>query len=177
MAGCRTHLDVQSVDDRDIQAPGRISQKSVGGSKRIMVIAALILAITASSSPAAAGDSGIEPKTHDTQLPPVTSVTIRNSGVTSPTSRESAEQCKSFKLSSQEIREYIGKAAAVTEGDYFHMLDWSPCSTSGEVTFKNGVTGIWMIQQYRAGTLKLSNGRTVYLYCPRCHAKAFPATD
>ena len=121
--------------------------------------------------------SGIEPKLHDTQLPPVTAVTIRNRDVASPASRESAEQRKRFKLSSQEIREYIGTAAEVTEDDYFHMLDWSPCSTSGEVTFKNGVTGIWMIQQYRAGTLKLSNGRTVYLYCPRCHAKAFPTTD
>jgi hypothetical protein len=142
-----------------------------------MVIAALIFAITVSSSLAAAEDSGIEPKMRNTHLPPVTAVTIRNSGVTSPASRESAEQCKIFKLSSLEIREYIGKAAEVTEHDYFHMLDWSPCSTGGEVTFKNGVTGTWMIQQYRAGTLNLSNGRTLYLYCPRCHAKAFPATD
>jgi hypothetical protein len=142
-----------------------------------MVIAALIFAITVSSSLAAAEDSGIEPKMRNTHLPPVTAVTIRNSGVTSPASRESAEQCKSFKLSSREIREYVGKAAEVTEHDYFHMLDWSPCSTDGEVTFKNGVTGTWMIHQYRAGTLKLSNGRTLYLYCPRCHAKAFPATD
>ena len=114
---------------------------------------------------------------HDTHFPPVTAVSIRNSGVTSPASRESADQCKRFKLSSQEIREYIGNAAEVTEDDYFHMLDWSPCSASGEVTFQGGVTGTWMIQQYRAGTLKLSNGRTIYLYCPRCHAKSFPATD
>jgi hypothetical protein len=55
------------------------------------------------------------------------------------------------------------------------MLDWSPCYASGEVTFKNGLTGIWAIQQYRAGSLKLSNGRTYYLYCPQCQAKAFPA--
>ena len=142
-----------------------------------MVIASLIFAITASSFLAAAEDSGIEPKMHDAHLPPVTAVTIRNSGVTSPASRESTEQCKGFKLSSQEIRDYIGKAAEVTEDDYFHMLDWSPCSTSGEARFENGVTGIWMIQQYRAGSLKLSNGRTLYLYCPLCHAKAFPAAD
>ena len=142
-----------------------------------MVVAALIFSLMASSSVAAADDSGIEPKMHNTHLPPVTAVTIRNSGTTSPASSESAEQCKNFKLSSQEIREYIGKAAGVSEHDYFHMLDWSPCSTSGDVTFKNGVTGVWMIQQYRAGTLKLSNGRTIYLYCPQCRAKAFPATD
>jgi hypothetical protein len=142
-----------------------------------MVVAALIFSLMASSSVAVADDSGIEPKMHDTHLPPVTAITIRNSGSTSPASSEPAEQCKKFKLSSQEIREYIGKAAEVSKDDYLHMLDWSPCSTSGDVTFKSGVTGVWMIQQYRAGTLELSNGRTLYLYCPRCHAKAFPTAD
>jgi hypothetical protein len=142
-----------------------------------MVVAALIFSIMASSSLAAADDSGIEPKMHDTHLPPITAITIRASGSTSPAASQPAEQCKDFKLSSREIHAYIGTAAEVSEGDYFHMLDWSPCSTSGDVTFKNGVTGTWMIQQYRAGSLKLSNGRTLYLYCPRCHAQAFPPTD
>jgi hypothetical protein len=142
-----------------------------------MVIATLLLAIAANSSPVRAEDPGIEPKMNNTHLPTVTAVIIKNSGVTSPASHESAKECKSFKLSSQEIREYIGKAGEVSEGDYHHMLDWSPCSTSGEVTFKNGVTGTWTIQQYRAGILKLSSGKTMYLYCPRCHAKGFPASD
>jgi hypothetical protein len=121
--------------------------------------------------------SGTEPKMRKAHLPPISTVTIRNSGSTSPASGELGEQCADFKLSYQEIRGYIGKAAEVAEHDYFHMLDWSPCYASGEVTFKNGVTGIWAIQQYRAGSLKLSNGRTLYLYCPRCQAKAFPAAD
>jgi hypothetical protein len=55
------------------------------------------------------------------------------------------------------------------------MLDWSPCYASGEITFKNGIRGTWAIQQYRAGSLKLSNGRTFYLYCPQCQAKVFPS--
>jgi hypothetical protein len=118
-----------------------------------------------------------EPKMRKTHLPPISTVTIRNNGATSPASGEPAEQCASFKLTSQEIGEYISKAAEVAEHDYFHMLDWSPCHASGEVTFKNGVTGTWTIQQYRAGSLKLSSGRTLYLYCPRCHAKAFPPAD
>ena len=143
----------------------------------MMVIAALIFPIMASSSVAAADDSGIGPKMHNTHLPPVTAVNIRNSGSTSPASSEPAKQCKKFKLSSHEIREYIGKAAEVSEHDYLHMLDWSPCSTSGDVTFKNGVRGMWTIQQYRAGMLKLDNGRALYLYCPLCRAKAFPAAD
>ena len=112
-----------------------------------------------------------------THLPPISTVTIRHSGATSPASAEPPAQCAEFKLSYQEISGYIGKAAEVAEHDYLHMLDWSPCYASGEVAFKNGVKGIWTIQQYRAGSLKLSNGRTLYLYCPRCQAKAFPPVD
>lgn len=142
-----------------------------------MVIAALIFAVMASASIATDDGSGTEPKMRKTHLPPISTVTIRNNGATSPASGERAEQCASFKLSSQEIGEYIGQAAEVAEHDYFHMLDWSPCYASGDVTFKNGVTGTWAIQQYRSGSLKLSSGRTFYLYCPRCHAKAFPPAD
>lgn len=142
-----------------------------------MVIAALIVALTASASAATDGGSGTEPTMRKTHLPAISSITIRNSGATSPVPGEPAAQCADFKLGDQEIREYIGKAAEVAEHDYFHMLDWSPCYASGEVAFKNGVTGIWAIQQYRAGSLKLSSGRTLYLYCPRCQAKAFPSAD
>jgi hypothetical protein len=142
-----------------------------------MVIGALIFVAMASASVIADDSSGTEPKMRRTQLPPISTVTIRNSGATSPASGEPAEQCANFKLNSQEIGEYIGKAAEIAEHDYFHMLDWSPCYVSGKVTFKNGATGLWAIQQYRAGSLKLSNGRTLYLYCPQCQAKAFPSAD
>ncbi len=112
-----------------------------------------------------------------THLSPISTVTIRNSGATSPALGGPEAQCTDFRLSNQEIREYIGNAFEVAEHDYFHMLDWSPCYASGEVAFNNGVTGIWAIQRYRAGSLMLSNGRTLYLYCPRCQAKAFPPAD
>lgn len=142
-----------------------------------MVVAALLLAVTASASVAMDDGSSTEPKMRKTHLPPISTVTRQSSGATSTASGKPAAQCAVFKLSDQEIREYIRKAAEVTEHDYFHMLDWSPCYASGEVAFKNGVNGIWAIQQYRAGSLKLSNGQTLYLYCPRCRAKAFPPAD
>ena len=142
-----------------------------------MVVAALLLAVTASASVAMGDGSGTEPIMRKTHLPPISAVTSRNSNAISPAAGEPAAQCSGFKLSDQEIREYIGKAGEVSEHDYFHMLDWSPCYASGEVTFKNGVRGIWAIQQYRAGSLKLGNGQTLYLYCPRCRADAFPPAD
>ena len=142
-----------------------------------MVSALLIFAVTATASLAMDNGSSTEPALRKTQLPPISKITIRNSGAKSPASNEPTEQCADFKLSYQEIREYISKAAEVAEHDYFHMLDWSPCHASGELAFRSGVTGIWAIQQYRAGSLKLSDGRTMYLYCPRCKAKAFPPAN
>jgi hypothetical protein len=142
-----------------------------------MVIAPLIFVVTASASLAADDGAGTEPKMRRTHLPPIATVTIRNSGAASQTSGEAVGQCANFKLSDQEIRAYIGKAAEVAEHDYYHMLDWAPCYASGEVSFRNGLTGSWAIQQYRAGSLKLSNGRTLYLYCPQCRAKAFPSEN
>lgn len=142
-----------------------------------MVIASLILALAAGAPPATVDGAGTEPNKGKTHLPPISTITIRNSGTTSPASHETANQCTDFKLSHQEIRTYIGKASRVTEHDYLHMLDWSRCHASGEITFNNGLTGTWAIQQYRAGSLKLSDGRTLCLYCPLCQAKAFPMTD
>lgn len=142
-----------------------------------MVNALVMFAVMATASAAMDNGSGTEPKVRKTQLPPISTITIRNSGAKSPASNEPSEQCADFKLSYQEVREYIRKAAQVAEHDYFHMLDWSPCHASGEVAFKGGVTGVWAIQQYRAGSLKLSDGRTIYLYCPRCKAEAFSPAD
>lgn len=142
-----------------------------------MVIISFIVAAAAGASLATNDGSGTEPAMGKTHLPPISTITIRNSGTTSPASGESADQCVDFKLSYHEVREYIGKASEVTEHDYLHMLDWSPCHASGEVSFNNGVKGIWAIQQYRAGSLKLNNGRTLYLYCPLCKANAFPMAD
>lgn len=139
-----------------------------------MVIIPLFFAMTASMSLATDGNSDIEPNLRKTNLPPISTITIRNSGTTFPIAGEVKEQCSDFKLSYQEIHTYIGHASEIAEHDYFHMLDWSPCHASGEIAFRNGVTGTWAIGQYRAGSLKLSNGRTLYLYCPQCQAKAFP---
>jgi len=152
-----------------------INARNVCRPECILACAALVLALTAGA--AAADDAGLEPQLRDAHLPPVAAVAIRRSGATSPASSEPAAQCRRFRLGTRDIRAYLGKAAEVTEHDYLHLLDWSPCETSGTVTFKNGMTGTWTIQQYRAGSLRLGDGRIVYLYCPRCRAKAFAAPD
>jgi hypothetical protein len=114
-----------------------------------------------------------EPVMHKTRLPPIKSITITRNGARSPAAGDLPDRCEQFLLSKHEVTEYLRKAGAVTKRDYLHLLDWSPCFASGKVTFENGVTGTWGIQQLQAGSLKLSNGRTLYLYCPKCRAKSF----
>lgn len=142
-----------------------------------MVVTALIFAVTISAPAATDDGSGTEPNMRKTHLPPISKVTIQNGDAVFADAGEQAAQCANFKLSLREVREYLGRAAEIAEHDYFHMIDWSPCYVRGEVAFRNGITGIWAIQQYRGGLLRLSNGRTLYLFCPRCHAKGFPSAD
>ncbi|MGZ8315812.1 MAG: hypothetical protein ACXW3B_11600, partial [Telluria sp.] len=113
---------------------------------------------------------GIVPVARDPHLPAIKSITIRENAARSPAAAETNEQCGQFVLSKDEVKSYMRAAREVTEEDYLHMIDWSPCYASGDVQFKNGLTGVWGIQQLRAGSLTLSNGRTIYLYCPKCRA-------
>lgn len=116
---------------------------------------------------------GIAPTTRAPKLPAIESVATRENAKRSPAAGESNEQCEQFILTKDEVARYLRTAREVTQADYLHMLDWSPCYASGDVLFVDGMTGIWGIQQLRAGSIKLSNGRTIYLYCAKCRARVF----
>lgn len=139
-----------------------------------MVTLPIIIAFAISVPLVNSGEDGdTTPELHKSNLPPVSKVIVLTNGATSPAVNRKEHSCSDFQLSTQEVKAYISQTAEVSEHDYHHMLDWSPCYASGKVTFRNGLTGTWAIQQYRAGSLKLSNGRHLYLYCPECRAKAF----
>ena len=106
-------------------------------------------------------------------LPRIRSVNIKENGATSPAAGKLDPQCKRFRLTRSNVIDYLRTAQVVTEQDYLHTLDWSPCFASGTVYFEGGVYGVWGIQQYRAGSLKLSDGREIYLFCPKCKSRLF----
>ncbi len=106
-------------------------------------------------------------------LPNIRAINIDENGATSPAAGNVDPQCKRFRLTQSNVIDYLRTAQVVTEHDYLHTLDWSPCFASGTVYFEGGVTGVWGIQQYRAGSLKLSDGRDLYLYCPKCKSRRF----
>lgn len=117
-------------------------------------------------------DAGTAPIMHDPKFPSILSVTIKENGATSPAASSSDEGCADFVLQERDVLEYLRNAKEVTQHDYYHMLDWSPCYASGVVKFKGGATGVWGIQQLRAGSLRLSTGKQYFLYCPTCSARA-----
>ena len=106
-------------------------------------------------------------------LPSIRTVKIKENGATSPAAEKVEPQCKRFRLTQPIVIDYLRTAQLVTEHDYLHALDWSPCFASGTVYFEGGMTGVWGVQQYRAGSLKLSDGRNLYLYCPKCKSRKF----
>jgi len=106
-------------------------------------------------------------------LPNIRALDIEENGATSAAAQKVEPQCKRFRLSEADAMDYLRMAQVVTEHDYLHALDWSPCFASGVVYFQGGLTGVWGAHQYRAGSLKLSDGRELYLYCPKCKSRGF----
>ena len=88
---------------------------------------------------------GIEPEMRDPRLPTIKSVDIKEVAARSPAASESDEQCGRFVMSLAEVRRYLRTAREVTQHDYLHMLDWSPCYVSGSVVFADGMTAVWGI--------------------------------
>lgn len=138
-----------------------------------MVKAFPLLAVLVAGFTQTAFAQGIEPETKRFTLPPISSLTIEENGALSPAARDSDQTCRSFLLSKRDVTDFLRRAGEVTEHDYFHMLDWSPCYASGTLRFKDGTTGVWGIHRFRGGSIRFSDGRTVYLHCPKCRARAF----
>lgn len=139
----------------------------------LMSVATCGLFASESGQAVVVGDQQVE--VAPLRLPGISRLAIVENGATAPAAQEAQPQCAKFRLGARDVREYLRVAQVVSQHDYLHALDWSPCFASGTVWFANGLTGVWGIQQFRAGSLKLSDGRELFLFCPQCRSRAFPA--
>lgn len=137
-----------------------------------MLAASLMVSISAVAISAPASN----PSTGKTWLPAIADVTIKENAARSPAAEDSAESCTKFVLTKRDVLEFMARSAEVSEHDYFHMLDWSPCYASGELVFKDGQRATWGIHRYRGGSIKFRDSTIRYLTCPKCRAKAFLST-
>jgi len=111
----------------------------------------------------------IEPRTYPLQLSKIINISITHSGMTSPAVDDPEKyNCSDFVLSAAEVNDFFNDTMMVHENDYRHMLDWSPCYIEGRMDFSDGTSAVWAIHQFKAGSIVLDSGETVYLYCPNC---------
>jgi len=85
---------------------------------------------------------------------------------------ETLEDCAKFKLSKQDVRDFLRRAEQIDYERFSYYLA-SRCYAMGEIAFANGDRGTWRIDFERRGVLNLSSGRKLYFFCSRCTSKAF----
>lgn len=119
-----------------------------------------------------ATEEGTEPKLNPLDIGNIKKITISSTGIKSVADVKSNIVCKNFILTKKEVEEYFNIANKVTNSDYRHIMDWSPCFVEGEIILDDGKKGKWAIHQYRGGTINFGNN-TIYMYCPSCSAKLF----
>lgn len=88
-------------------------------------------------------------------------------------SDETPEDCKNFKLSERDVRDFFRRAKQIDHETYDASYLPSRCYATGEIVFANGDRGIWRIDFERRGVLKRSDGRKLYFFCSKCRSTAF----
>lgn len=141
----------------------------------MVTVALLLLALSGAAPLKQAGPAEAvpTPALAKSGLPKIRSITMTSRVPAPGAAGTEHPDCASFVLSEADAREFLTKAGKVTQHDFAHMLDWSPCHAAGRVMFANGRRATWDIQQLRAGSLTMDDGRTIHLYCPSCRAGAY----
>ncbi|MCA8492213.1 hypothetical protein OHZ10_14780 [Burkholderia arboris] len=86
---------------------------------------------------------------------------------------ETADTCRTFVLRQADVRAFFKRASRVTERAYSHDLDAANCYAEGKARVAGGGSAKWRIDQARRGFISMPDGRTIYLYCPKCQADVF----
>jgi hypothetical protein len=142
-------------------------------SKLIALTALLFLATKSFASGGCTKASEYEPALCPLLLPKIASVHIEENGAKAISSQDPDVDCSPFKLDITRVRKFLSLAKEANESDAHHTLDWSPCYSSGTLTFTSGKTAHWSINQLRTGSLTIDGGARVFLYCPTCAFKPF----
>ncbi len=137
---------------------------------KVVLLATLSFSLMACSTT----DLSIEPHATELDIGKIVKINIIKSGQASAGDGATKKECSNFLLTREEVQNFFGKTKSVSEGDYRHMLDWSPCYIEGELILSDMSVAVWAIHKYRAGSIVLGDGETIYLYCSECQANAFP---
>lgn len=118
-------------------------------------------------TPVWATEDGLTPTLRPLILPALSSLEVVQHSVQAEPNQE---DCKTFTLTEQDVRNYFAQADQIDHGDFTEVVEWSACQATGTVEFDDGSRANWRLQRYRAGQLVYPDGREVYMYCERCGA-------
>jgi hypothetical protein len=134
----------------------------------------LFLAMAAAYGPGCTRGSEFEPSLCPTHLPPIVSITIKETGAGTPDKRDVGQPpCRQFRPSRAQIIRYLSKARQTSGQSADATLDWSPCYASGTVRYKDGKTGRWIIQQLGVAYLYIPGREDMLIYCRECSQPPF----
>ncbi|WP_322083243.1 hypothetical protein [Burkholderia sp. BCC1972] len=86
---------------------------------------------------------------------------------------ETADMCRTFVFRRADVSAFFKRASRVTERAYSHDLGAARCYAEGDARLAGGGAAKWRIDQARRGFITMSDGRAIYLYCPKCRADVF----
>ncbi|WP_175043275.1 hypothetical protein [Burkholderia lata] len=86
---------------------------------------------------------------------------------------ETPDMCRAFVLRQADVSAFFKRASRVTARAYSHDLDAANCYAEGNARLAGGGAAKWRIDQARRGFISMPDGRTLYLYCPKCRADVF----
>jgi hypothetical protein len=122
---------------------------------------------------ASCADGLYEPASKPFVLPATRAITITEQGQESQKSDFEEKGCAHFRLTTKQVRSFFRKARTISENDFVHTIDWSPCAVSGTLRFTDGKTADWFITKAGGGKLAISDKREFYLYCKQCGGDKF----
>ena len=106
-------------------------------------------------------------------LPAVRTVVVEQTGEQAWLEPMSPPDCGGFAPTAKQMKRFFSRSHRTDASSVHYTLPESPCRASGQVTFADGQTGRWRVDQYRIARLTLSSGTDVILYCASCRFAPF----
>ena len=110
-------------------------------------------------------------------LPAIRKVVVERNGQTAWKETNPPTSCRHFTLTPHQVCAYFAQARLTDHRSVHYTLPESPCYASGKITFADGRTGQWTIEQFAIATLTFNGGDTshepITLYCPTCTKPPF----
>ena len=150
--------------------------------KKLFTLAAVLLVITV--IPCLGEDKCTKPTEFTPRLCPIKfakikTIRIEENGARSFKDYEPILDCSIFIFTEEKVRQYFSMAMTTDRMSSSNVLSWSPCYVSGTLTFENGRTASWSINQGKGARIT-ENGwednkseDLIYLYCPKCNFEPF----